>query len=156
MDIKGSRQCTEWPRPPANMTVSTLLALCEGYPLVTSGFPSQRAGNAQLGCFPWCQLQTVEQTVELYAIWEALTLAQSHRMESMTHQSVFDLFNLFKSKKMVAITAVISVECFETLQRRDIIDCYQQSRSFWCELCLKKVWSADKCFLKSATMVFSG
>ena len=31
--------------------IITLLALCEGNPLVTSGFPSQRASNMELWCF---------------------------------------------------------------------------------------------------------
>ena len=34
--------------------LSTLLALCEGNPPVTSGFPSQRASNEKLWCFICC------------------------------------------------------------------------------------------------------
>ena len=34
-------------------TFSVLLALYEGNPLVTSGFPSQRASNVELWCFLW-------------------------------------------------------------------------------------------------------
>ena len=33
---------------------STLLALCEGNPPVTGGFPSQRASNAESVFMPWC------------------------------------------------------------------------------------------------------
>ena len=35
-------------------TLHVLLALCEGNPLVTSGFPSQRASNAELWYFRCC------------------------------------------------------------------------------------------------------
>ena len=31
----------------------TVLALCEGIPLVTGGFPSQRASNAESVCMSW-------------------------------------------------------------------------------------------------------
>ena len=37
-------------------TLLILLALCEGNPLVTSGFPSQKASNLELWCFPCCYL----------------------------------------------------------------------------------------------------
>ena len=37
---------------------STLLALCEGNPLGTSGFPSQRASNAERISMPWLYHQT--------------------------------------------------------------------------------------------------
>ena len=43
--------------------ISPLLALCEGYPIATNGFPSQRANNVELWCFHWCSSeQTVGQT----------------------------------------------------------------------------------------------
>ena len=45
---------------------SVLLALCEGNPMVTSGFPLQRATNLELWCLP---KQAIEQTVELLLIW---------------------------------------------------------------------------------------
>ena len=32
-----------------------LLALCEGNPLVTSGFPSRKASNVEHWCFHWCK-----------------------------------------------------------------------------------------------------
>ena len=51
-----------------------LLALCEGNPQVTSGFPS-RASDTELWCFLWCEPeQTVEQTVEILVIWDAMAL----------------------------------------------------------------------------------
>ena len=55
--------------------LSVLLALCEGNPLVTGGFPSQRASNAQLWSFLFCKLeQAVEQTMELTVICDAMML----------------------------------------------------------------------------------
>ena len=45
----------------ANGNISMFLALCEGNPLVTSGFPSQKASNMELWCFPW---SAPEQMVE--------------------------------------------------------------------------------------------
>ena len=55
-----------------------LLALCEGNPPVTGGFPSQRANNAELCyflcCWPWW---TVDQTVGLTMICDVITMATS-------------------------------------------------------------------------------
>ena len=59
--------------------ISPLLALCEGYPIATNGFPSQRANNVELWCFHWCSSeQTVGQTVEVPVIWDVMTLMWSH------------------------------------------------------------------------------
>ena len=62
--------------------LSSLLALCEGNPPVTGGFPSQRANNAELCCFLcFVSLKTVGQSVELPVIWYALMLKWSpHRV----------------------------------------------------------------------------
>ena len=47
------------------VTLSESLALCAGNPPVTDGFPSERASEAELWCFFWCQpVQTTEQTLE--------------------------------------------------------------------------------------------
>ena len=54
---------------------STWLALCEGNPSVTGGFPSQRASNEELSCFLLCMPdQTVERTVQLLVISDAMPL----------------------------------------------------------------------------------
>ena len=54
-----------WKRIPEKTT------LCEGNPLATGGFPSQKASNVELWLFLCCDLeQTVEQTVELQETWE--------------------------------------------------------------------------------------
>ena len=54
-------------------TFSALLALCEGIPPATGGFPSQRASDAELWCFLWsAPEQTVEQTTETPVIWDAI------------------------------------------------------------------------------------
>ena len=42
--------------PQRNHQNSTLLALCEGNPPVTGGFPSQRASNAETVSIPWCHV----------------------------------------------------------------------------------------------------
>ena len=53
---------------------STLLALCEGNPSVTDGFPSQRASNAELWCFLCCHSEQAEQTVKLPVIRHTMML----------------------------------------------------------------------------------
>ena len=56
-------------------TLSALLALCEGNPLLSSGFPSQRASNAELWYFACCQpKQTFEWIHELPLIRDAMML----------------------------------------------------------------------------------
>ena len=64
-------------------TLSTLLALCEGNPLVTSGFPSQRVSNAGLWCFHWSE-QAIGQIVKFWLIWETMTLQSPSSGECMT------------------------------------------------------------------------
>ena len=51
MQRVGGKQnmITSW-----NETLSALLALCEGNPPVSGGFPSQRASNVKLWCILWC------------------------------------------------------------------------------------------------------
>ena len=51
------------------------LALCVGNPPVTGGFPSQWASAVELQCFFGCwPTQTVEQSVMLLVIWDAMML----------------------------------------------------------------------------------
>ena len=50
---------------------SALLALCEGNPPVTGGFPSQRSVARNFDVF---FEQTVEQAFEKPVIWDAITL----------------------------------------------------------------------------------
>ena len=53
-------------------TLSTLLALCQENHR-SWGFPSQRASNAHLCCFLWCQPeQALEQTEKLLVIWDTM------------------------------------------------------------------------------------
>ena len=54
-------------------TFSVLLALCEGNPLVTSEFPSQRPVTLSFNVFFDLQ-QTFEQTIEMPVIWDAIAL----------------------------------------------------------------------------------
>ena len=56
--------------------IFALLALCEGNPSVTDGFPSQRASNAKLWCFLSCYYpeQSVEQTIQWPVEWDAMAL----------------------------------------------------------------------------------
>ena len=71
-------------------TLSALLALYEGNPLVTEGlpskegnllitsrFPSKKASDVELWCYP---KQTVGKTVELLVIWNAITLMWQHQI----------------------------------------------------------------------------
>ena len=53
--------------------MSALLALCEGNPPVTDGFPSQRPVTLKFYflCDPE---QMVEQTIDILVIWDAIVL----------------------------------------------------------------------------------
>ena len=59
-------------------TLSALLTLCEGNPSVIDGFPSQRASNASCDVFFDILKGTVEQTVQLVVICDAMTLMWCH------------------------------------------------------------------------------
>ena len=52
------------------MALPALLTVGEENPPVTSGFPSQSASNAGFAIF--CDVSTVEQTLELAVIWDAM------------------------------------------------------------------------------------
>ena len=56
--------------------IFTLLARCEGNPLVTSGFPSQK-GPVMQG-FDVLAGSAIEQIVEMPVIWHTITLMQHH------------------------------------------------------------------------------
>ena len=61
-------------------TFSALLALCEGNPPVTTGFPSHRTSNQDLWCSFCCYSeQTVEQTFHWLIIRDILTVIWRHR-----------------------------------------------------------------------------
>ena len=67
-------------------TLSALLALCEGNPPVTGGFPSQRSSNADLWCFLGCYPeQAVQQTLDLSVIWDDFTLMWRYWMKCHIH-----------------------------------------------------------------------
>ena len=56
-------------------TFSALLALFEGNPLVTGGFPSQRPVTQSFDVFFGSALeQTLEQTIETLGFWDAIML----------------------------------------------------------------------------------
>ena len=56
-------------------TFSALLALCEGKPPVTGGFPPQRPVTQSIDVFFWsAPEQTVEQKVEMSVIWDTIAL----------------------------------------------------------------------------------
>ena len=55
-------------------TFSALLALSEWNPPVTSGFPSQRPVTQSFDVFLSVPQQTVEQTMEMPVIWDAIAL----------------------------------------------------------------------------------
>ena len=58
----------------SNGNFSVLLALCEGNPPVTGGFPSQRPVVRNLDIFFDVSGQTVEQTIKTPVIWDAIAL----------------------------------------------------------------------------------
>ena len=58
--------------------ISALVVLCEGNPAFTSGFPSQRASNADFDIRLYHSKETVEQAVKLLAIWDVMTLMWHH------------------------------------------------------------------------------
>ena len=55
-------------------TFFALLALCEGNPPVTGGFPSQEPVTRSFDVFLFAPEQTVEQTIETQVIWDAIVL----------------------------------------------------------------------------------
>ena len=56
-------------------TSFTLLALCEGNPPVTEGFPSQKPVTLSFDATLWSvPEETVEQTMETPVIWDAIAL----------------------------------------------------------------------------------
>ena len=86
-----------WWHPDREM-ISALLALCVGNPLVTSGFPSQRASNAELSLFLcWYPGQAVEQTVELQVIWGVTMLMLCHHNAQQYLLNLTDSLNCFNT-----------------------------------------------------------
>ena len=57
---------------------STLLALCEGKPPFTGGFPSQRPATEQ----------TIEQTIERLVIRDAIALIMKSLWNPHTHKTI--------------------------------------------------------------------
>ena len=55
-------------------TFSALLALCEGNPPITGGFPSQGPVTWGFDVFFDLQLKKVNQTIETEVIWDAIVL----------------------------------------------------------------------------------
>ena len=90
---------------------STLLALCEGNPPVTRGFPPQRARNTELKCFLWCAPErTVEKTVELLVIWGAMTVMLCHCSVTVKWTNAVCPYNpRFKSQNSDTHTVVIQL-----------------------------------------------
>ena len=59
---------------PSNERFSALLALCEWKPLV-HWIPLTKASDVELWCFLWsAPEQTLEQTIEMRVIWDAIML----------------------------------------------------------------------------------
>ena len=76
-------------------TPSSLLALCEGNPSVTDGFPSQKVSNAELWCvLCWGHEQTVDQAVEVSVILVAMDIWYHCNVERYSN-----LTNIFSSIK---------------------------------------------------------
>ena len=77
--IQSSNKCCPQHKPWINLGENRhpcwqeLLALCEGNPPVTGGFPSQRASNAEHWSFLYhYHQQTAEHSVELLVIWDTI------------------------------------------------------------------------------------
>ena len=72
-------------------TLFALLALCEGNPPVTGGFPHKRGHECGiLICLWWQPEQTVWQTIALLVIWDAVTVTWRHCYDNhvVSNQSV--------------------------------------------------------------------
>ena len=68
-----------WRHSCLDETFSSSLALCEGNPLVTGGFPPTKASDAEIWCFLWSVAeQTVEQTIDTPVIWDAIARSLWH------------------------------------------------------------------------------
>ena len=63
-------------------TFSTLLALCDGNPLVTAMWiPLTKASDTDLWCILWSvPAQTAEQTMEMPVVWDAIALIRTSLM----------------------------------------------------------------------------
>ena len=58
-----------------NMEIlSILLALCEGNPPVTGGFPSQKANNVEHWCFLWFEMWWCSCDITVMASWTAIAI----------------------------------------------------------------------------------
>ena len=74
LDILTSGWPFPWWHHQKDYTFLALLALCEGNPSVTGGFPSQRPVTRSFDVFLSAPEQTVKQTVETPVIWDATRL----------------------------------------------------------------------------------
>ena len=73
-------------------TFSVLLALCEGIPLVTGGFPT-KASDAERCCFLWSAPEkTAEQTIETPVIWDAIAVIMMSQVWYSAYQIMHCLF----------------------------------------------------------------
>ena len=55
-------------------TFSALLALSDGNPPVTGGFPLTKADHAELSYFLWSPEQTIEQLMETQVTWDGISI----------------------------------------------------------------------------------
>ena len=93
-------------------TPTALLALCEGNPPVTGGFPIQRANNANLLCLLCCSLEKpVEHTVKSPmisgAIWQLLFVIAFRKLATFTPHFV-------EISVLIALVDLVECCCVKT------------------------------------------
>ena len=74
-------------------TFSALLALCEGNPPITGGFPSQRPVTQSFDIFFDLPEQTAEQTIEAPVIWDSIAPFMTPRYVNNIVHSVSTMLN---------------------------------------------------------------
>ena len=95
--------------------VSTLLTLCEGNLLVTGGFPSQRASDAELWYFFWCQpKQTAEWKLKREVYGEVLTLFKCNCNDINVY-----ILNLWKSIHILSSWTMYDISVMSTSGQTD-------------------------------------
>ena len=73
------KNITFYPLLRHNMHFYTLLAICEGNPLVTDGFPAQGSTNAEIWYLLRCRrTKALEQAIWLTLIWDTMTPMWCH------------------------------------------------------------------------------
>ena len=125
----------------SNGNISILLALCEGDPWVTCGFPSQRPVTWSFDVFfDLCLYLTVEQTIKRAVIWDTIMLIMTSlwcwpNISCIWYQPVWDQMMSMNGRSIDMI--LVAVDHIEALAKW-LMFCRQlfriqflESRSFY-------------------------